>query len=75
MAEKQHERRFFWFFIRRNPDGEHPTSGDFRWRLTLISKRTAVYAMTGWSQEKVENGTTEAKPNGYEFTTGIVHRF
>lgn len=40
-----------------------------------LSKRTAVYAMTGWSQEKVENGTTEAKPNGYEFTTGIVHRF
>ena len=40
-----------------------------------ISKRTAVYAMTGWSQEKVEKGTTEAKPNGYEFTTGIVHRF
>ena len=31
--------------------------------------------MTGWSQEKVENGTTEAKPNGYEFTTGIVRRF
>lgn len=40
-----------------------------------LSKRTAVYAMTGWSQEKVENGTVEAKPNGYEFTTGIVHRF
>ena len=40
-----------------------------------LSKRTAVYAMTGWSQEKVEKGTTEAKPNGYEFTTGIVHRF
>lgn len=40
-----------------------------------LSKRTAVYAMTGRSQEKVENGTTEAKPNGYEFTTGIVHRF
>ena len=40
-----------------------------------LSKRTAVYAMTGWSQEKVENGTTEAKPNGYEFTTGIVYRF
>lgn len=40
-----------------------------------LSKRTALYAMTGWSQEKVENGTTEAKPNGYEFTAGIVHRF
>ncbi len=40
-----------------------------------LSKRTAIYAMTGWSQEKVENGTVEAKPNGYEFTTGIVHRF
>ena len=40
-----------------------------------ISKRTAVYAMTGWSQEKVETATTEAKPNGYEVTAGIVHRF
>ena len=40
-----------------------------------LSKRTAIYAMTGWSQEKVENGTVEAKPNGYELTTGIVHRF
>lgn len=40
-----------------------------------LARRIAVYAMTGWSQEKVENGTTEAKPNGYEFTTGIVHRF
>jgi len=41
VAEKQHERRFFWFFIRRNPDGELPTSGDFRWRLTLswLSRR------------------------------------
>lgn len=40
-----------------------------------LSKRTAVYAMTGWSQEKVETAKSEAKPNGYEFTTGIVHRF
>lgn len=40
-----------------------------------ISKRTAVYAMTGWSQEKVETAAMEAKPNGYEFTAGIVHRF
>ena len=40
-----------------------------------ISKRTAVYAMTGWAQEKVETAAMEAKPNGYEFTAGIVHRF
>lgn len=40
-----------------------------------LSKRTALYAMTGWSQEKVETADREAKPNGYEFTAGIVHRF
>lgn len=40
-----------------------------------LSKRTAVYAMTGWSQEKIETATQDAKPNGYEFTFGIVHRF
>lgn len=40
-----------------------------------LSKRTALYAMTGWSQEMVETADREAKPNGYEFTAGIVHRF
>lgn len=41
-----------------------------------LSKRTAVYAMGGWSQEKVELQTgTEATPWGYELTVGMVHRF
>ena len=40
-----------------------------------FSKRTSVYAMTGWSQEKIKTQTAEAKPNGYELTAGIVHRF
>ena len=40
-----------------------------------LSKRTAVYAMTGWSQEKMEVANEEYKPNGYEFTFGVVHRF
>lgn len=41
-----------------------------------LSKRTAVYVMTGYSQEKVEvkNGN-EGTPSGYEFTFGMVHRF
>ena len=42
-----------------------------------LSKRTAVYVMGGWTQEKVEvNATnTEATPWGYELTAGMVHRF
>ena len=43
-----------------------------------LSKRTAVYAMGGWSQEKVElhdAAGTEATPWGYELTVGMVHRF
>lgn len=41
-----------------------------------LSKRTAVYLMTGYSQEKVEvkNGE-DGKPSGYELTFGMVHRF
>lgn len=42
-----------------------------------LSKRTALYVMGGWSQEKVEvNATkTDATPWGYELTAGMVHRF
>ncbi len=41
-----------------------------------LSKRTAVYVMGGYSQEKVElQGGDSAKPSGYELTSGIVHRF
>lgn len=41
-----------------------------------LSKRTSVYAMAGYSVEKIEkkNGE-EAKPNGCEVTIGMVHRF
>lgn len=42
-----------------------------------LSKRTAVYVMTGYSQEKMENVTTkkEHKPSGCELVFGMVHRF
>ncbi len=51
-----------------------------RWFVALgydypMSKRTSFFAMTGYSQEKVESSTREATPSGYEFTAGIVHRF
>lgn len=44
-----------------------------------LSKRTAVYAMTGYTQESIE-GTVksekvDADPKGYEFVVGMVHRF
>lgn len=41
-----------------------------------LSKRTSVYAMTGYTREKVE--VTSAKsvtPSGYEFCFGLLHRF
>ena len=41
-----------------------------------LSKRTAVYVMGGYSQEKIEKKDgTDASPNGYELTMGMVHRF
>ena len=40
-----------------------------------LSKRTALYTMAGWSQEKVENHGDEATPNGWEAMFGMVHRF
>lgn len=53
-----------------------------RWYVALgydypLSKRTNLYAMTGFTQEKVENNVTkkEATPYGYELSVGIVHRF
>lgn len=55
-----------------------------RWTIAAaydypLSKRTAVYAMTGYTQESME-GTVDSKkvdadPSGYEFTVGMVHRF
>ena len=40
-----------------------------------ISKRTALYTLVGYSQEKVETGTVEAKPDGYQFALGMIHKF
>lgn len=64
-------------------DMDNTDDVDFnRWFVALgydypLSKRTNLFAMTGFSQEKVENYKTneEATPYGFEFTAGIVHRF
>lgn len=51
-----------------------------RWFVALgydypMSKRTSFFAMTGYTQEKVEAANREATPYGFEFTAGILHRF
>ena len=53
-----------------------------RWFAALgydhpLSTRTSFFAMTGFSQEKIENNhaKTEAAPYGFELTAGILHRF
>lgn len=64
-------------------DMDNTEDVDFnRWYVALgydypLSKRTNLYAMTGFTQEKVENNKTkqEATPYGYELSIGIVHRF
>ena len=40
-----------------------------------ISKRTALYTLVGYSQEKVEKGAVEATPDGYQAAFGIIHKF
>lgn len=42
-----------------------------------LSKRTTLYVMGGYTQEKVENNKTneEATPDGYQLVSGIIHRF
>ena len=43
-----------------------------------LSKRTTIYAMGGYSQEKVELNdakNTEATPGGYQLVLGLLHRF
>ncbi len=40
-----------------------------------LSKRTALYAITGYSQEKVEKNGSGKTPNGCEVSVGVVHRF
>ena len=67
-------------------DMENQNDVEFnRWTVAAaydypLSKRTAVYAMTGYTQESIEtpSGSTnkvDADPSGYEFTVGMVHRF
>lgn len=64
-------------------DMDNTKDVDFsRWFVALgydypLSKRTSLFAMTGFTQEKVENNRTnkEATPYGFEFTAGILHRF
>lgn len=62
-------------------DMDNTEDVDFnRWFVALgydypLSKRTNLFAMTGFSQEKVEKANQEATPYGFEFTAGIVHRF
>ena len=40
-----------------------------------LSKRTAVYVMGGYSQEKIETKDEERTPSGCEVVAGMVHRF
>lgn len=66
-------------------DMDNTDDVDFnRWYVALgydypLSKRTNLFAMTGFTQEKVEtnkpNEKNEATPYGYELSVGIVHRF
>lgn len=66
-------------------DMDNTNDVDFnRWFVALgydypLSKRTSFFAMTGFTQEKVENNrattNNEATPYGFEFTAGILHRF
>lgn len=62
-------------------DMDNTKDVDFnRWFVALgydypMSKRTSFFAMTGFTQEKVETATREATPYGFEFTAGILHRF
>lgn len=67
-------------------DMENQDNTEFnRWTIAAaydypLSKRTAVYAMTGYTQESMEGVNSDSKkvdadPSGYEFTVGMVHRF
>ncbi len=40
-----------------------------------LSKRTAVYVMGGYSQEKIETKNEDRTPSGCELVAGMVHRF
>lgn len=62
-------------------DNADPKADFTKWMVAVgydypLSKRTAVYVMGGYSQEKIEkkNGD-EITPSGCELTAGMVHRF
>lgn len=51
-----------------------------RWTGTVaydyaLSKRTSVYAMAGYSQEKVKTAQATATPSGCQVSAGLLHRF
>ena len=64
-------------------DMENEKNDEFRrWTVAVgydydLSKRTALYAMAGFSQESMEkrDGTVDADPKGGEVVAGILHRF
>ena len=64
-------------------DMENQDDAEFkRWTVAAaydypLSKRTSVYAMTGYTQESMEtrNNSVDADPKGYEFVAGLLHRF
>ena len=65
-----------------NNDDENATvDADFsKWMVAVgydypLSKRTAVYVMGGYSQEKIETKTEDRTPSGCELVAGMVHRF
>lgn len=41
-----------------------------------LSKRTVIYGLTGWTQEKIDRpDAATVKPSGYQLSVGLVHRF
>lgn len=64
-------------------DMENQWDDEFkRWTVAAaydypLSKRTSVYAMTGYTQESMESkrSDVDADPKGYEFVFGMLHRF
>ncbi len=65
-----------------NADDPTPdVEADFsKWMVAVgydypLSKRTAVYVMGGYSQEKIETKTEDRTPSGCELVAGMVHRF
>lgn len=66
-------------FAYRDMDNQNDV--DFtRWFVSAgydysLSKRTSIYCMTGYTQEKIEDQTHDATPSGYELVAGLLHRF